>query len=95
MTIHKWNILPLLIALSLLVGSFVTVFVNGEWERYVYELALVFGGFVMFVFSDTFSDFTSSYGWTRDQIWQSPAWYIRLVGGLLLLVCSNEILGIF
>ena len=95
MTIHKWNILPLLIALGLLVGSFVTVFVNGGWEKYAYELAIVFGGFFMFVFSDTFSDFTSSYGWTRDQIWQSPVWYIRIIGGLILLISANEILGIF
>lgn len=94
MTINQWNILPLLIASGLLIASLVTVFLDASWEKYAYELAFVFGGFVAFVFSDTFSEFTSRYGWTREQVLQSPAWYVRIFGALALLICSNEILGI-
>ena len=94
MTINARNILPLLIALGLLIASFVVVIQDASWEKHAYELAFVFAGFVMFVFSDTFAEYTSRYGWTRDQILQSPSWYVKICGAISLLVSANIILEI-
>lgn len=94
MTINKWNILPLLIALGLLIASFSNAAINSSWDQNLYELIFVFGGFMAFVFSDTFAEYTSHYGWTRDQILQNPVWYVKICGAILLLVYSNMILGI-
>ena len=94
MTINKWNILPLLIALGLLIASFASAAINNSWGQYVYELIFVFGGFMAFAFSETFADYTSHYGWTRDQILQNPTWYVKICGAILLLIYANTILGI-
>lgn len=94
MTINKWNVLPLLIALGLLIGSFVKVAVHGTWTAHLYELAFVLAGFCAFCFSEQFAAFTGNYGWTREQWYQDPDWAVKLAGGITLLVCSNMILDL-
>ena len=94
MTITKWNIAPLLIALGLLVGSFIKVAINGQWSSEWDALALVLAGFVMLSFSETFAEYTGHYGWTREQWLQSPTWYVKLFGGILLAYHANGILNL-
>ena len=94
MTINKWNLIPLVVALGLVIAAFTKVAIDGSWSTYPYELLMVFGGFVAFVFSDVFSDFTGDYGWTRQQWRQDPVWYVRLCGGLMLVMSANRILGV-
>ena len=51
-------------------------------------MLLAVGGFVMFVASEEFSDWTGGYGFTRQQWYTTPSWYIRLVGGIMLVACT-------
>ena len=51
-------------------------------------MIFAFGGFVAFVASEEFSDWTGQYGFTRSQWYTTPSWYIRLVGGIALVYCT-------
>lgn len=94
MTITKWNIAPLLIALGLIAGTLIKVGINGKWASEWQSLTFLFIGFVMFAFSDIFAEYTGHYGWTREQWFQSPTWYIKLVGGIMLACHANGILNL-
>jgi hypothetical protein len=48
-------------------------------------IVFAFGGLVMFIGSDEWSEWSGEYGLTRQQWIMTPAWYIRLVGGILLV----------
>ncbi len=48
-------------------------------------IALAFGGLVMFIASEEFSEWSGRYGVSRQHWLMTPAWYIRLVGGILLV----------
>jgi hypothetical protein len=48
-------------------------------------IALAFGGLVMFIASEEFSEWSGRYGASRQHWLMTPAWYIRLVGGVLLV----------
>jgi hypothetical protein len=51
-------------------------------------MLLAFGGFVGVVASEEFSDWTGHYGFTRSQWYATPAWYIRITGGIALVYCT-------
>ena len=51
-------------------------------------MIFVFAGFVAVVASEEFSDWTGHYGFTREQWFTTPSWYIRIVGGVTLVYCT-------
>ena len=51
-------------------------------------MLLAFGGFVAVVASEEFSDWTGHYGLTRAQWLTTPSWWIRLIGGIVLVYCT-------
>ena len=48
-------------------------------------IILAFAGLVAFVGSEEWSEWTGRYGWTRQQWWMTPSWYIRMTGGIMLV----------
>jgi hypothetical protein len=48
-------------------------------------VVFAFGGFAAFIGSEEWSDWSGRYGLTRQQWWTTPAVYIRVGGGILLV----------
>ena len=89
------NIIVGIIALAILGAVVARIAVDGSWEDQVKLLLVAFGGFVAFVFSETFAEYCGHYGWTRSQWYQSPAWFIKFAGAVLLLGAAQRVLHIF
>jgi uncharacterized protein YjeT (DUF2065 family) len=56
-----------------------------DFNPHLRMIAFAFGGLVMFIASDAWSDWTGGYGLTRQQWLALPAWFIRIAGGVLLV----------
>lgn len=64
-----------------------------DLNRHLELIILAFGGLVMFIASDEWSDWSGGYGLTRqDWISMSP-WHIRVVGGIMLVVATLALYG--
>lgn len=57
-----------------------------DWQGRMIQILLAFGGMVMVVASDEFSDWTGRYGWTRNQWLQYPGWSVKFFGIILLVL---------
>jgi hypothetical protein len=55
-----------------------------DWQGRISQILLAFGGMVMVVASDEFSNWTGRYGWTRNQWLQYPGWFVKFLGIVLL-----------
>ena len=56
-----------------------------DFNLHLRWIALAFGGLVMFIASEEFSEWSGRYGLSRQHWLMTPSWYIRLVGGILLV----------
>ncbi len=54
-------------------------------NRHLEWIALAFGGLVMFIASEEFSEWSGRYGVSRQHWLMTLAWYIRLLGGTVLV----------
>lgn len=61
-----------------------------ELER-IRLMILCVGGFVAVIASEEFAEWTGRYGFTRSQWYTAPTWYVRLVGGLALVLCTRAL----
>ena len=64
-----------------------------EWEARLGPIAIAAFGFVSVVAADEVADWSGRYGWTRQQWWQQPTWYVRGMGVLCLLGGAQQLLG--
>jgi len=59
-----------------------------EWEQRLVPFALAAFGFVCVIASEEVAEWTGRYGWTREQWWQYPGSFVRLAGGVILIVAT-------
>jgi hypothetical protein len=48
-------------------------------------IVFAFAGCVAFVGSEEWAEWSGGYGFTRQQWWMTPAWLIRMTGGITLV----------
>ncbi len=56
-----------------------------DLNRHLRWIVFAFGGMVMFIGSDEWSEWSGHYGLTRQHWIMAPGSYFRLVGGVLLV----------
>jgi hypothetical protein len=56
-----------------------------DLNRHLEMIALAFGGLVAFIASEEWSDWTGQYGLSRQQWFSTPAWIVRVIGGIMLV----------
>jgi hypothetical protein len=93
MPITWWTVLTAALALLLFGAAMLKVANAGAWEEELEHVLMAFGGLVMFLFSESFAEWTGHHGLTRKQWYQRPDWAIRFGGAVLLLISAGTILG--
>jgi purine-cytosine permease-like protein len=91
--INKFTIVPILLAIGLLVASFVKVAVDGTWEKHLEELIVVVLGFVTFLFTDTVVELMERDR-PHEEWFQEPNTWVKVTAGLSLLAATLLIFGV-
>ncbi len=79
-------------AICLAGACVIKVWRANQWEAYLIELLMGFGGLVAFVFSSEFNEWQGSYGWHRGQWRHPPDLWTKVAGGAMLGLASYSIL---
>ena len=56
-----------------------------DLNQHLEMVVFAFGGLVAFIASDEWSDWTGHYGLTRQHWLRMPPWFIRVIGGIVLV----------
>lgn len=93
LTVNKYTVLPILMAIGLMVAIAVKVAVDGTWEKHLGELAVgLIGGFT-FLFTDTVVELLERDR-PHEEWFQEPNTWVKVVGGLSLLGSALLIFGV-
>jgi hypothetical protein len=76
------------LAFAVLLAAVVRYVRLAGWEQHLVPFASAAFGFVCVVAGDEVAEWTGRYGWTRQQWWQYPGTFVRLAGGVTLLVAT-------
>ena len=79
-------------AVALAAACVLKVWRANQWEAYLVELLMGFGGLIAFVFSSEFNEWQGSYGWSRSQWRHPPAEWTKVAGAAMLGLASYSIL---
>lgn len=91
--INKWTVGPILAAIALLIACFWKVAVEGSWEKNLESLAIATLGALTFLFTDTVIELLEDDK-PHAEWFQEPNTWVKVGGGVSLLVCTLLIFGV-
>lgn len=77
-----------IIAFAVFLAALLRYIQLARWEQHFTPFAVAAFGFICVIASEEVAEWTGRYGWTRQQWWNYPSNYVRVAGGVALLVAT-------
>lgn len=91
--INKWTIGPIFASIGLMAACLIKVASEGTWVEHLETLAVAMLGGLTFLFTDTVVELLEDDK-PHAEWFQEPNTWIKVAGGLTLLVCTLKLYGV-